>query len=272
METTTTEENSSSEEVVYENTYHQGLWCHVYDDHVEINDFRSNSVISEVPAEIEGKPVTVIQERAFADLINLTQVTLPETVTSIGKYAFYDCESLKEITIPKGVTEIPYAAFDQCSALENITISDGVTSIGMYAFRCAAITEFSIPGSITFIDEYDFAHCDNLTEVIISEGVEKIENYAFYNCENLERAVIAVSVTDCTPLSAFSSCDKLTELAVPEHLRTEYPDIIITFDPNGGTGEPEPQVWHSRIPHRLEQYHPQRYYPRRTILRSKWSA
>jgi hypothetical protein len=41
-----------------------------------------------------------IAENAFADCINLSQVSLPDSLTKIGQYAFYACPKLLSVTLP----------------------------------------------------------------------------------------------------------------------------------------------------------------------------
>lgn len=54
----------------------------------------------EIPAEIEGCPVTRIGNLAFCGCSNLTDVTLPESVTAIEDGAFNLCVNLKNVTLP----------------------------------------------------------------------------------------------------------------------------------------------------------------------------
>lgn len=52
--------------------------------------------------------------------INLTNITIPNSVISIDKWAFESCVSLEKITIPNSVTWIGYQIFSGCSSLTNI--------------------------------------------------------------------------------------------------------------------------------------------------------
>ena len=48
----------------------------------------------DIPATINGKPVTGIGYTAFGDCSGLTSVTIPNSVTRIGDYAFEECSGL----------------------------------------------------------------------------------------------------------------------------------------------------------------------------------
>ena len=76
----------------------------------------------EIPATIDGRPVTSIGDFAFYNCSRLTGVTIPESVISINGRAFYGCSGLTDISIPPRVTRISDEAFRACSGLTDITI------------------------------------------------------------------------------------------------------------------------------------------------------
>lgn len=136
----------------------------IKDNEVTITDCSSSATVIEIPAEMEGYPVTAIGEYAFNNCTNLTQITLPDTITEIGKYAFGSCTRLISCTIPNSVTSIGLYAFGYCKSLRSITIPQGVTRIGEEAFSL----------------------CTSLATVNISDSVTEIGNRAFFKCTQLE--------------------------------------------------------------------------------------
>ncbi len=67
-----------------------------------------------------------IPERFFLKRKELTQITIPSSVTSIGDGAFSGCRSLTSITIPSSVTSIGDYAFSSCSRLTSVEIPDAL--------------------------------------------------------------------------------------------------------------------------------------------------
>ena len=206
----------------------------------------------DIPATIEGYPVTSIGERAFEYCRSLTSITIPEGVMSIGNWAFYYCSALTSITIPESVTTIGIYAFAYCSALTSITIPEGVTSIGNWAFYyCSALTSINIPEKVTGIGFYAFESCVSLTNIMVSENntvyssiegvlfnkeekeliccpagksgeyiipdnVTKIKDRAFYGCSSLVSVVIPESVVSIEG-NVFAYCSSLTSITIVEN-------------------------------------------------------
>ena len=92
--------------------------------------------------------VTSIEDNAFGNCRNLTDVTIPDSVTSIEIGAFSGCSGLTEVVIPGSVTCIESFTFHGCSSLASVTVPESVTEIGNSAFfDCQALTEVNYPGT-----------------------------------------------------------------------------------------------------------------------------
>ena len=186
-----------------------------------------NEKIQEV---IIPNTVTKISSNAFENCINLTTVTIPDSVTEMV-YAFAGCEKISVATLPatlleyfpkknlttvviNGGTSIPayYGGFYNCKNLTSVTIPDSITSIGVGAFsECEKLTTIRLPNSITEIPEYAFSKCKNLTTITIPDSVTSIGNGAFSYCENLNNVTIPARVTNLGE-HVFFYCHSLTSL------------------------------------------------------------
>ena len=196
--------------------------------------------------------VTSIDDGAFAYCYSLRSVTIPDSVTSIGFGAFSCCDSLTSVTLPDSVTSIGPYAFDHCSRLTSVTIPNNTTSIGEGAFTdCYSLTNidvhpdnpkyaslngnlynkdlteiiqyatgkkdvsFTIPDSVTSIEEYAFYACESLTSVTIPDTVTHIGILAFCCCTSLSSITIPDSVTSIE-VSVFYNCKSLTSVTIPD--------------------------------------------------------
>ncbi len=167
-----------------------------------------------IPGTIEGLPVTVIWDRAFAGCTNLTGVTIPDSVTYIGSYAFSDCTNLASVTVGNSVTNLA-GAFSGCTSLASITIPNSVTRIGPETFAdCSGLTSITIGKAVTSIDEWAFVGCTSLSSFSVPEGVTSIQHDAFTDCTGLTNFTIANTVTSLG-VEVFYGCTNLTSLMIP---------------------------------------------------------
>lgn len=158
-----------------------------------------------VPSALKTVIITggsTVESSAFRNCVNITSITLPDSITSIKNNAFENCSSLTAITIPSKVTDIAYSAFFDCSKLATITVDANNTTYksiegNLYSKDEKTLilyapgktdTTFTIPDSVTTIDEYAFYNCDTLTSIIIPESVTTIGSYAFNGCDKFVSA------------------------------------------------------------------------------------
>lgn len=83
-----------------------------------------------IPSTIEGLPVRVIGTNAFFECLNVTGVTIPESVTAVRSGAFQNCTNLTNLTIGGNVQTIDDSAFAVCSSLASVTIPNSVNNLG----------------------------------------------------------------------------------------------------------------------------------------------
>ncbi len=91
---------------------------------VRITRFQGPGSQVEVPELIEGKPVTVIDRKAFLSKKNLRRILLPDTVEEIGDWAFAYCDHLTEVTLPCRAVRFGKAVFMECKELRRISAGE----------------------------------------------------------------------------------------------------------------------------------------------------
>lgn len=156
------------------------------------------------------KSVTGINEEAFEGCFELTSVELPPSLKNIKYSAFKNCSSLQAITIPQKVTFIGDYAFEGCTALESVNVdpeNKNYTSIGGVLFNKNAEKliqyplgradgSYEIPDSVSCIGFFAFRGCDSLESIAVPSSITSIQEYAFDNCSSLNTVLYAGSKED----------------------------------------------------------------------------
>lgn len=168
---------------------------------------------------------------------DVTEVTIPDTVTVIGSRAFLKCQQLTSITIPDSVKEIEWGAFMHCTNLTTVKLPKKLKEIPDHTFlECKSLGAIEIPPSVVSIGERAFESCESLESIVIPDSVTTIEGFTFYKCGGLKRVHIPDSVTAIERMS-FSDCTSLTELRIPEHItafgQSNFSDSPGLADENG---------------------------------------
>ena len=166
---------------------------------------------------------------AFGECLELTSITIPDSLTSIGENAFYACVSLTSITIPDNVTSIGNYSFLFCYSLKKIKVgannsrytdvsgilfNKGKTSLVAFPAD-KTVTNYSIPEGVTSIGYSAFDSCENLRIITIPDSVKRIGQGAFWTCKGLENINIPEGVTSIEP-STFAECEALTSITIPD--------------------------------------------------------
>ena len=148
-----------------------------FDYAITITKYTGTDSSVTIPARINGKPVTKIGKRAFANCDSLEMVTIPREL-SIGELAFLNCTNLKSVDISH--CNIGEGAFKSCSSLISATL-DFAQKIGDTAFHGCSSLESVSARYVQLIGERAFWGCTSLKEIQISASTEVADD-AFENC------------------------------------------------------------------------------------------
>lgn len=190
--------------------------------------------IINIPEQVTFEGITydvaTIAKEAFKDCKDLTEISIPKTVTKIGGHAFKGCENLRTVN---------YNANNCVSAAE--VVGKSVSS----AFEdCKSITTVNFGGDVVIIPEYLFWGCTGLTEITIPENVQQIGGAAFIDCSAISKITInaikcirmssdnnrpafvgaPITTVEFGPLAttipdyAFYGCKTLTSVTIPENI------------------------------------------------------
>ncbi len=147
--------------------------------------------IIEIPADIEGIPVTRIYGGAFFQS-GAVEIIIPDSVKTIDSLAFYYCALLNSVTLPDGIEAINDRAFSNCTGLTSIIIPEGCKSIGSEAFSgCSSLSSVTIPQSCETIGANAFFNCSSIETIAIPAGCTSIGNDAFYGCNSLKEFTVS---------------------------------------------------------------------------------
>ena len=217
---------------VFKKTLTEAEYRKMFDYHwsgngVAIFKLKTKESVVEIPSTIGRYPVVTIAQSAFADS-EITEITIPETVTDISKHAFANCKKLKRVYLRASIREIKNW-FDSCTDLEELFISKTVKKFAYDALcGCAKLSNISVDPKNKDISVIDHVlYSDNGKTLLrcppgrlesvfqVSAGVTKIEKEAFRGCINLTSIILSNSVTTICD-GAFEGCVNLTNISIPE--------------------------------------------------------
>ena len=194
---------------------------------IAITGFNNPGGAAEIPAAIDGKPVTSIGEGAFEDDL-ITSVSIPAGVKTIGNAAFRRCSQLQTVTFAEGsaLASIGDNAFEGCQQLSGLQLPSGVTEIGQAAFNgCRALKEITIPNGVTELKTLTFGTCTSLQNIILPEGLQTIGDRVFSGCAALTQIVLPDGVT-ALGTRVFNNCQALAKVLVPASVESIAEDAF----------------------------------------------
>ena len=160
---------------------------------------------------------------AFKDCVNMSLITIPNSVKSIGHLAFSGCTNLVSVDIPSSVTTISGSAFSDCTKLpveNNIRYAGG----GAYLVEAVdkTLSSYTIKNNTKWIADAAFRYCSNLTSITIPNSVISVGDDAFVECTKLSSVTFPNSITSIGE-GVFYNCNKLTSPIYNSHVFAYLP-------------------------------------------------
>lgn len=128
-----------------------------------------------IPAKVDGKPVVGIASTAFRNLMRITKVELPETLSYIEGGAFLGSDRLQSIT--------PAAGNTYFKTENNALYSADGSRLVWYPDAAGRI---ELPQTVTTIASYAFAGRERITQVIVPSTLSAVGVGAFDGCTALQ--------------------------------------------------------------------------------------
>lgn len=150
----------------------------------------------------------------------LTKVVWPDTMWEVGEHAL-SYTDLQSFVLGTETNEIKDYAFYKCSSLSDFSLTDKILYIDDHAFDgCSALKTISIPLYVEEIAPYAFNNCSGLESVDFSScDVTSIGKYAFSGCESLGNLTLPESLKTLGD-AAFEDCSGMSEITLPKNLKT----------------------------------------------------
>ena len=154
--------------------------------------------------------------------------TVPSSVKSIGYGAFFGCSGLKSITIPSGVTGIGNLAFFGCENLNSIKLPDSISNIGIGAFWGTGyyFNEDKWTNGVLYINNHLIQADEYLSgKYTVKSGTKTIADSAFSFCESLTDVVMPEGVVNIGSY-VFDGCSSLKSITIPISVKSIGDDIL----------------------------------------------
>ena len=109
---------------------------------------------------------------AFGKCTNLETVTFSKNLNYIGSFAFWYDAALENVMLPDKLEKIMDEAFDDCSSITNLDLPASVTCVGQCALSGTSLVEFTIPKTCENFHSLALDGISTLTSIYVESGHE----------------------------------------------------------------------------------------------------
>lgn len=194
-------------------------------------DMREMTIIDEF-----GNETTEFPDHSLANFASPAYVYTPNSAYIIRSYAFYnsniigiymhdntvlidtdtfrDCKMLTDVRLSDKLEDFGSGIFQGCSSLTSIELPPTLQTISVNMFAGCGFTTFTIPETVTNIEDGAFLSCENLETFNWPDWITRIPSHCFNGCSNLQLE-IPEGVTIIGEY-AFSGCKSITSFSLPK--------------------------------------------------------
>lgn len=144
----------------------------------------------------------------------LKDIIIPNKIKKLGEYAFHNCEELTEVTLPESVTKIPSGIFEDCCSLKTVNASNVDTACDYAFYGCKNLETFDF-SKLQLLDFMAFAYT-GIRKAVFSDKFSELGVSAFYSCKNLQTVDMKNCKIQEIPYQCFCCCESLKNVQLPQ--------------------------------------------------------
>lgn len=136
--------------------------------------------------------ISKIENNCFANWSTLLNISIENEICYIGDNAFSNCNNLSRVNIASSLNYLGENAFSNCEKLTTLTTTNNNSYNGIYFAPNQSLSKFSVPLSITSIQDEFFYGWKQLKELNIHEAITSLGTI-FKDNDNLTSLTCASS-------------------------------------------------------------------------------
>lgn len=146
----------------------------------------------------------------------LKDIVIPNKTKRLGEYAFLDCNELTEVTLPESVTKIPSGIFEDCCSLKTVNAPNVDTVCDHAFYNCKNLETFDF-SKLQSLDLMAFAYT-GIREAVFSDKFSQLGISVFYHCKNLQTVDMKTCKIQEIPYQCFCCCKELKNVQLPQDI------------------------------------------------------